>query len=386
MCKCFGRNAAGELGYEDSTLRGLSADTMGDSLDDVALGTGVTVKKVALGSEATCIRANNDQIKCWGKEESGRDGLGDAFGPRGVNVNTMGNFLPFVQLGDFVLDLDMGSFHSCAILANRRIKCWGFNFFGELGYENTDNIGDQSSEMGNALDFVDLGDGLLVQQVAVGRSHTCALFTNGKLKCWGDNSFGQLGINSMLQKGHTTLTMGNNLPFVDLGGEYTVLKVQTGQYHTCALLNIGQITCWGRNDRDQLGTGDFVNRGDGVTFSTLAGNLVLVDLCASNYALGPAPGGNRNGLTEIQLITIIAASVAAVGFLFVAAVAWTKKKSSEDVKDSSYLVPVSSPPSKDDTICACFGNIHPNFLVVLSILVAAIVGLVPVLLSAFDVI
>jgi len=86
--------------------------------------------------------------------------------------------------------------HTCAILDNASVKCWGENAQGQLGIDNTEYMGDETEEMGDNLPSIDLGTGRTATAIAVGYYHSCAALDNGAAKCWGDNSKGQLGIGS----------------------------------------------------------------------------------------------------------------------------------------------------------------------------------------------
>ncbi len=106
--------------------------------------------------------------------------------------------------------------HSCALLDNGNVKCWGNNAFGQLGLGDTDTRGDESGEMGNSLPAIDLGSGQTATRLAAGGRHSCALLDNGNVKCWGNNAFGQLGLDATDDRGNVPGQMGDNLPFVDL--------------------------------------------------------------------------------------------------------------------------------------------------------------------------
>eukprot|EP01084_Bolivina_argentea_P262599 444136_1 len=86
-----------------------------------------------------------------------------------------------------------GRYHTCALSDNNAIKCWGSNLYGELGYGDTIDRGDNANEMGDYLRQVDLGVNFNVTQIVGGGYHTCALSDNNASKCWGFNSVGQLG-------------------------------------------------------------------------------------------------------------------------------------------------------------------------------------------------
>lgn len=91
---------------------------------------------------------------------------------------------------------------------------------------------------------------------------TCARFSDGRIKCWGDNATGNLGLGDTTDRGTSPDQMGSNLPFVDVGTNLTVREVVNHSSSTCAILSNFQVKCWGRNDSGQLGLGDTMNRGD----------------------------------------------------------------------------------------------------------------------------
>jgi hypothetical protein len=93
-----------------------------------------------------------------------------------------------------VQQLAVGRYHACAVLNTFQIKCWGANEYGQLGYGDAVSRGDTSGKMGNTLGIVDLGTGYSAKQVALGLDFSCALMTSGAVKCWGSNRQGQLGL------------------------------------------------------------------------------------------------------------------------------------------------------------------------------------------------
>ena len=106
------------------------------------------------------------------------------------------------------------------------------------------------------------GAGRVGIRIAMGAYHQCALFDSGRMKCWGYNVSGQLGIGDVANRGDAVGEMGDTLPLIDLGAGRTVTAMATGQVHTCALLDNGSVKCWGGNAFGQLGLGDVVARGD----------------------------------------------------------------------------------------------------------------------------
>jgi alpha-tubulin suppressor-like RCC1 family protein len=132
-----------------------------------------------------------------------------------------------------------GAEHTC-LLANRGILCWGDNTNGELGINSTDDGYLPAAVQG-------LPNG--VQAVAAGAYHTCAL-SNGRVWCWGDNQSGGLGDNS---------TTDRLLPVAVQGLPGGVEAITAGSYHTCALVN-GGVQCWGSNSYGQLGDNSTTDR------------------------------------------------------------------------------------------------------------------------------
>ena len=157
------------------------------------------------------------QLKCWGKNDLGELGIGSET-DHGGESSHMGDALPQVELGTdrTVLAVSLGEGFGCAILDNQRIKCWGNNHVGQLGIGGTGNRGDQPNEMGNNLPYVDLGSGRTAVAVTAGMHHACAVLDDHvSVKCWGTAA--SLGIGTTEDKGLTTGTMGDSLPVVDLG-------------------------------------------------------------------------------------------------------------------------------------------------------------------------
>ena len=112
--------------------------------------------------------------------------------------------------------ISAGSGHTCALLTDGTIKCWGSNQFGQLGLGDTNDRGDEPGEMGSALPSVNLGTGMTAKAVSAGASHTCALLSDGTVKCWGGNNVGQLGLGDKTNRGNAPGTMGDALPVVGL--------------------------------------------------------------------------------------------------------------------------------------------------------------------------
>ena len=247
--RCWGWNGWGQAG-----------PNVGSAVD---LGTNRTAKEVLTGFGHTCALLDNDSVKCWGKGTLGRLGQGTT-SDIGTSPDDMGENLPPVSLGvgRAVKQLSLGALHTCALLDDDSIKCWGYNNDGQLGQGNPSNIGDDPGEMGDALAPVDLGTGRKAKQISAGGEHTCALLDDDTIKCWGDNFEGQCGHTTIGRIGDGPNEMGDALPVVDLGTGRIAKHVSAGPWHSCAVLDDDSIRCWGWNAWGQLGQGHVDDIGD----------------------------------------------------------------------------------------------------------------------------
>jgi E3 ubiquitin-protein ligase HERC3 len=132
--------------------------------------------------------------------------------------------------------------------------------------------------MGDALPIVNLGAGRTARMVSAGGAHTCALLDDMTLKCWGSNGNGQLGVGDGRDRGDVPGSMGDALPAVKLGTGRTARSLVTGTANTCAILDDGGLKCWGAGNQGQLGTGGTLplglapdQMGDALPFVVLAG-------------------------------------------------------------------------------------------------------------------
>lgn len=152
--KCWGYNENGALGAGDTVQHGLKPGTMGANLPRIDLALDDIVSLNAHW-RFTCALSKSGRVKCWGVNPDGRLGLGDTK-IRGALPSDMGKNLPDVELGLPAKAISTGSLsvHSCAILINNQIKCWGYGATGQLGYENDNNLGEMPGQMGDALPFV----------------------------------------------------------------------------------------------------------------------------------------------------------------------------------------------------------------------------------------
>ena len=302
---CWGRSNYGQLGYGN-------LDSIGDDEAPVAAGpvpVGVAVTAVSTGFEHTCAITSEAGLRCWGRGGGGRLGysntftIGDDETPAVVFDVPLGIAAAAVDTGDFHTcaitveggvrcfgngtmlgygagglnigdnetpasagDIDLGgpaasiavgSTSSCAVLVGGAVRCWGQGTYGILGYGNTDIVGvvDTPADAGD----VDLGG--LVAEVSIGRIHACARLLDGTVRCWGHPSNGRLGYANNAIIGDTE-TPGSVEP-VAIGG--LAIGIAAGFDHSCALLEGGDVRCWGQGGQGQLGYADTENIGDNET-------------------------------------------------------------------------------------------------------------------------
>lgn len=161
--------------------------------------------------------------------------------------------------GDHVTSVVMGRAHTCALISTGQVKCWGDNTYGKLGLESADaRIGDALEDMGAQLPFLPLPQPVL--QLAAGENHTCARFADKSVGCWGVNDVGQLGVGDTTPRGAAAGDI-SDIALVPIGPADSIAAGGAG---TCAVVGT-QMFCWGGNTLGQFGLGDGNPRGDGVT-------------------------------------------------------------------------------------------------------------------------
>lgn len=295
------------------------------------------------------------KLKCWGFNSSGQ--LGNGTTTKVGNLPThLGYGLPFIKntgtsgadmlIKDFAVDWN----HTCAILSDNTVKCWGANASGQLGYDNTTQLTSPPATT------VNLGAGT-PQSIYAGGSRTCVVFTDNTLKCWGNNTYGALGQNSTIAYGsnNTTASMTALSAISVAGSLLTVQKVAISENNICVLTTGGfipgpnQIYCWGygtginctavttaANYCGELGSNSTNNWGSNATTNTMAslvplnlgltGGESIIDIAAGRkhfcviVALSPATSGdvvcwgaNTNGQLGINSTTTSLSNSTRVG-------------------------------------------------------------------------
>lgn len=223
---CWGDNEDGQLGTG-------SADPIGTS-SPVTVGGLTGVVSLAGGAIHTCALLNDGTVRCWGRAENGQTGGG----PGGTHA-----LVPVTVVGlTNAVAIAAGNFHSCALLADHTVRCWGSGGGGQLGIGFVQGAGvDTPQPIGGLTNVVAIGCGVV---------HTCALLDDGTAACWGYNAYGQLGVGDFDNRGTPQPVVGVS--------EGTALAV--GDWGTCVRLADGRAKCWGYNELGQLGDGTEINQ------------------------------------------------------------------------------------------------------------------------------
>ena len=153
-------------------------------------------------------------------------------------------------LAPTVVGLTAGSDDSCMLLPLGRGYCWGLDTDGQLGSGVSSTcFGNGGAPLSCAIAPVPISGGLRMTTISAGGIATCGLATTGAAYCWGDNSFGELGINSIA---------GTSTP-VPVTGELRFTSISVGGGHVCAIATAQRTFCWGNNASGQLGDAQSIN-------------------------------------------------------------------------------------------------------------------------------
>ncbi len=281
-CWGFGRN--GQLGYGNLSSVGDTPATTPDKVGAVPLG-GIKATAISAGSLHTCAILEDGTVRCWGVGVNGQLGYGKTSSV-GDTPATTPDKVGAVPLGGIkATAVSAGSSHSCVILDDASVRCWGFGFSGQLGYGNTNNAGDTPATTPDKLGPVDLG-GHTATAITAGSVHTCAVLEDRTVRCWGNGADGRLGYGNTSNAGNTPATTPGKLGPVDLGAGRTATAVSAGDKPTCARLDDNTVRCWGNNTNGQLGYCNTINVGDHQT----PGSAGPVNLQAGDGGMGcPSP-------------------------------------------------------------------------------------------------
>jgi len=259
--KCWGMNEVGELGDGTTTPAGTPVTVSGIT----------TAVAVAAGYKHACALLQDGTVQCWGDDSYGELGDGNTVlqTTRG-GPSTAQSSIPVTVVGinNAVAITSSDGYHSCAVLQDGTVKCWGDNSSGQLGdgTRNTAATPVAVAGIGNAV------------AVTSGDFHTCALLRDGTISCWGLNYTGQLGDGT---------GWDSNTP-VQVSGITTAVAVSAGVIHTCAVLQNGEARCWGYNSSGQVGDGTTTDR------------FAPVPVSGVTTASGPVAAGNNDSCVVLQ--------------------------------------------------------------------------------------
>ncbi len=232
---------------------------------------------VGAGGGHSCAITPAGGAKCWGENDAGQLGNGSHAGattPVDVTGLTTG-----------VESISGGGSFTCALTTAGAAKCWGRNASGQLG-----NGDETRTDRSTPVQVSGLTSG--VAEVSAGASHACALTDSGAVKCWGNNSFGQLGDGSI---------SSSETP-VDVDLPEGATAIAAGALFTCALTTGGGVKCWGDNAFGQLGDGTIEQRSlpvqvagltSGVSGIGAGGGVSYGHVCAALAAGGAMCWGNN---------------------------------------------------------------------------------------------
>ena len=283
---CWGANSTGQLGL-DATSDGCRflGDIVPCSVNPVPVRSISNVAAIAAGKDYTCARLTDGTVQCWGANSWGQLGRDTSLGSTSASHPA-----PVTDLSN-VVAIATGGAHSCVRLTDGTVKCWGANGGGQLGnttptprftpvpvsglsnvaavaaadfFEGSGHscalLTDGTVWCWGANGSLQLGDGSItkstspitvhnlsnVTSIATFGNFTCAVLTDSTVQCWGANSWGQLGRDTSLGSTPASLPA----PVTDLSN---VVAVVTGSRYACARLTNGTVKCWGDNDQGQLG-------------------------------------------------------------------------------------------------------------------------------------
>ena len=189
---------------------------------------------LALGGSHTCVLLSNGKLRCWGEGRFGALGYSN---PGNIGDDEGAVAAPDVPVGAPVKAVAAGNTHTCVVLEDGRVRCWGR--WHTLGFARPPgSLGKFDSSF---LGPTDIDVGAPVVELAAGFSHTCARTADGAIRCWGRNNQGQLGYGTKFQEdsGLPPRVLGN----VPIGGR--ARRIWGGENGSCALLESGSLSCWG---------------------------------------------------------------------------------------------------------------------------------------------
>lgn len=243
---------------------------------------GEKISSFDVGFIHTCVVTKASKVKCFGNANSLRLGFSTS------SYETKVEDMPYLELPEKIKYVSAGVAHSCALSITNKAYCWGRNLYGALGLGKSE----QNIPFVFAKDAQALPLDHLYKIVATGFI-TCALFDDGRSKCWGLNNTAQLGLQSLENMGDDEEL--SEIPFMNIGG--AVEDISSGTNHTCAQFDNGKLKCWGYNDAGSLGNPELLDNmvyGQSelvskMPFIKMQGSIVSTGVGASSLAYFDLP-------------------------------------------------------------------------------------------------
>ena len=204
----------------------------------------VRFQSITSKREQSCALTTNGNVKCWGGSSDDPLLLGNGVEDNSstpVDVHT--SFTNTSPLSG-IAAISTGGWHTCVLATDDNVKCWGWGFYGVLGDGSTDDRPTPVNVHTSSADNSPLGS---IAAISSGGWLTCALTTNGNVKCWGNGRLGNGETNSSPTPVDVHTSFADNSP---LSG---IAAISTGGHHTCALTTNGNVKCWGYGNNGRLG-------------------------------------------------------------------------------------------------------------------------------------
>ncbi len=263
--QCWGANGLGELGNNSFLPSNVPVST-----GHLSQNPGVGAVDLAAGGYFTCARLSDASVSCWGDNGSGQFGNGTS------GLNNFSAVPVASSVSPAVVALSTGAKHSCAILADGGVSCWGADTGGQLGDGGTGSVSLPGPPVPGVSNAVEITGGL---------KFSCALTVGGTVRCWGDNAFGQHGDGT------------NSLQGIDsvagITGTFLGNGVTAGNQFTCGRRGSGAAACWGAGTQGQLGDSASVSSSNAVAVTGIANTIGLTAGHGYHSCAIDAAGGAR---------------------------------------------------------------------------------------------
>ena len=253
--KCWGTGNDGRLGDGGTSDRTTPVDVCEreKTADEASCPKLSGIVAIAAGEVTSCALTDTGNVKCWGKGDYGQIGNGETESTNAYPVDVHTGTSDSTPLGD-ITAIDAGDHHFCALTRSGNMKCWGGGGNRELGHGEASNgttpvdVCEREKAADEAI-CPPLSD---IVSIGLGGNHSCALTNNGNVKCWGGGSDGKLGNGQDSSSFYPVDVHTSSLDSNSLSG---IATINPGGSHTCALTTNGQVKCWGKGDSGRLGTG-----------------------------------------------------------------------------------------------------------------------------------